>query len=186
MSQKPHTFVQFSHLALSSQTTLCNVAVSFFKEFPRVCLKGLQARGGSVHLQGAWLLFGILFYLFSLFSEGMSSRGEGADRAKMRDRDERRRWGEKEYKRMKRTWEERKVCVCGGGGQREEEDVWKTGSSGRIAGKAPVTEEAPAFYHRLLPSFFHPSLLSGNRRDTQRGKSGCLRFLLPSCDHLLS
>lgn len=36
------------------------------------------------------------------------------------------------------------------------------------------------------PRFFHPSLLSGSRRDTQRGKSGCLKFLLPSCVHLLS
>lgn len=50
--------------------------------------------------------------------------------------------------------------------------------------RAPVTEEAPAFYHRLLPSFFHPSLLSGNRRDTQKGKERVLKippsFLCPS------
>lgn len=91
-------------------------------------------------------------------------------------------WGEgkevEEYKRMKRRRVERKVWG------REEEEVWKAGSSGRIAGGAPVTEEAPAFYHRLLPSFFHPSLLSGNRRDTQRGKERVLKippsFLCPS------
>lgn len=55
----------------------------------------------------------------------------------------------------------------GGGGQGEEEDVGKTGSSGR----APVTEEAPAFYH-LGFFFLHPSLLSGDRREAPRERAG--------------
>lgn len=90
--------------------------------------------------------------------------------------------GGKEYKKDEKEMRGEEG-VCGGGRDTERKRTYERQEA---PVRAPVTEEAPAFYHRLLPSFFHPSLLSGNRRDTQRGKSGCLKFLLPSCVHLLS
>lgn len=75
--------------------------------------------------------------------------------------------GGKEYKRMKRG-DERGEDGVGGGRERKRTYERQEAPVG-----APVTEEAPAFYHRLLASLFHPS---ANRRDTQRGKSGCLKF----------
>lgn len=85
------------------------------------------------------------------------------------------------------------VCVvvvveeAGGEAEREEEDVWKTGSSGRIAGRAPVTEEAPAFCHRLLPFFFFffPSVSFVRQQEGHpKGKERVLKippsFLCPS------
>lgn len=93
MWQKPRVVFQFHHSALSSQTLFLWWIRRGFLE----CTPGADWRGFPVHLRGAWLLFGILLYLFCLFSGGMSSRGKGADRAKMRDSDEKRRWGGKEY-----------------------------------------------------------------------------------------
>lgn len=127
--------------------------------------------------KGPWPLFGILFYLFSPSSvRRMRSREEGVDE------DERQRWEdeeEEEYKRIKRREEGM------GERQREEEDAWKAGSSGRIAGRAPVTEEAPAFCHPLLLSFFPSiSFCPATGRTPKRGKEWVLKippsFLCPS------
>ena len=66
-----------------------------------MCIEGLQ-RGFPVHLKEPWPLFGISFYLFSLFGEEMRNRGEGADRVQMRGRDEKKRWRRKGVRNMKR------------------------------------------------------------------------------------
>lgn len=173
--------------------TTCFLPVLSFSPFIQNCFLWCSRRGliecvpgaywgvfQSIY-KGAWLLFGILFYLFSLFSDGMRSRGKGADRVKMRDRDEKRRWGGKEYKRMKRRWEERKV---GGGGRKrmcERQEAPVGSLAEHLSLKRlllSITVSSPLFsIHLFCPA-------TGG--DTQRGKSGCLKFLLPSCVHLLS
>lgn len=150
-------------------------------------VSGACGWGFPVHLHGPWSLFGIWFYLFSFFAEEMRSRAEGrrrADGVKMRGRDERMR-GKEEYKRMKRRWEEGE----GVAGER-------TGERKRTYERQEAPVGSPAEHlslKRLLlsitvssPLFSIHLFCLATGRTPKGGKSGCLKFLLPSCVHLLS
>lgn len=126
-------------------------------------------------------LFGILLHLFSLSSVkikggwgGWGQTGEGEMREEKDGRSG-------QYKRMKRKGEE----GVGRGRDRERKRTYERQ-------EAPVGTPAEHLsLKRLLlsitvssPRFFHLSLLSGRRRDTQRGKERVLKilpsFLCPS------
>ena len=177
MQKHQHVYQSYCapKFTLQSKTTSVYEGVSYsVYHGPAVGFPSPLARGPGLYLASYFI------YLAPLqWGDEAQRRGGG-----WRWEAEMRGWGGgggggEEYKRIKRGEE------GVGERQREEEDVWKAGSSGRIAGRAPVTEEAPAFCHPLLLSFFPSiSFCPATGRTPKRGKERVLKippsFLCPS------